>query len=264
MIDKIILEDFGPDEAKMTMEIPFSQLNLFAGKNGSGKTLIFKISWFLGFTLELYKTMLLMQIPNIDEQFKKEAELVFDMTFTSKERISGAAQISDTNNEIYEYSCVIGEGQIATFDINVMNIEAFKIGEIKSIRYNSKDARTFSQYSKYLKLKKKLGIELTSMEEISEFKDFFQIYDMLWFESMRSLLDRHTAGEETSISMVLQLWDTHLAGNEDATQKLPYAKDFVFKDSMIYVDNDDVKMKPVSDYDLGTQSMIMLTMFAGA
>ena len=265
MLDRIQYEDFGPDEAKLNLDIEFNMLNVFAGKNGSGKTLVFKSAWFMSFTLELYKTMLLMKIEGIDEVFKAEAELVFDMTFTSSERLSGACMISDKDEAIYKYSCVIDEGQIATFNIDVLDLDKFKAGEIRSVKYNSKEARTFSQYEKYLRFKDKLDIELTSMAAISEFKGFFMLYDMLWFEQLKSVIDQHifTGGKEGPLERIFSLWDTHLGGNTDTTQPLPYAKDMVFKDSMIYIDNDDVKMKSLADYDLGTQSLFRLTMSSG-
>ncbi len=267
MLEKITLEDFGPREAKMSMDIKFSKLNVVAGLNGSGKTVLFKSAWFMGFTLELYKTMLMLKIPKIDELFHKEASVVFDMTFTSKENISGAMMIADKDNSIFDYSCSIEEGNIATFNINVLDLEKFKVGDIANIQYNSKDARTFSQYEKYLNIKRRLGFDkLTSLEDISEFKDLFQIYDMLWFEQVKGKIDLHekSNGQRGKISKVMEIWDSVFESSREGTDAhLPQASDFVFKDSMIYIDNDDIQMKKLSDYDMGTQSMIMMTFLAG-
>ena len=62
----------------------------------------------------------------------------------------------------------------------------------------------------------------------------------------------------------MEIWDSVFNSSGEKTDThLPQASDFVFKDSMIYINNDEIQMKKLSDYDMGTQSMIMMTFLAG-
>jgi len=265
MLDKIHFHEFGIEDFNLgDMSLEFNKLNVFVGQNGAGKTMIFKAAWFMSFTLQLYKTMQLLNIPNIDAEFRKEANIVFDMTWTSSEKVSGAIMIEDKNAEIFGYSAIIVDGKVDSFNINVLDIDKFAVGEVQQVSYNTKDARTFTQYEQYLKLKKRFGIDsFGSVGELEEFKDFYRLYDILWFEKVKANIDTHVAGTNPNMDRVLSMWDDIMCKDYYGKDVgLPLGADFVFMNSMIYINNDKTTMKPLSDYDAGTQSMIMMSMFA--
>jgi hypothetical protein len=245
-------------------KIKFSSLNIFAGANGVGKTMAFKAAWFMQFTLQLYKINLLHpSIPISDERFLKDLNVIFRLTWTSSEQVSGAIEVRDDDlNPSSVYRIQVEKGEVQSFDIDVIDKERFKVGQVQQISYNTKDARTFSQYDRYIKLCKKFDFNIMCLdpqnEELKEMGEFYMIYDMLWFEKVRQEIKNYDNGEPEN-ELRLKLWDDKF-GNSDKSNNFPTSDQFVFKKETVFVDNLG-SLKRFSDYDSGTQSLLMMTLF---
>lgn len=266
MLETIEFSDYGVgSKPTFNNKMKFSQMNLFAGANGVGKTLVFKAAWFMQFTLQLYKIKLLtLKQEYTEKEFMKDLEVIFDLTWTSSEQVSGAIEVRDNDtNPSYIYVVRVSEGKVTSFDIDVMDHARFKVGEIQQISYNTKDARTFSQYDRYLKLCKKFKFDIMDMdpqnEELKEMGEFYRIYDILWFERVRREIDDYRTLEPKNMAR-LELWDKQF-GKSDKSNNFPSSDQFVFRKDTVFVDDKLNDLKRFSDYDSGTQSLLMMTLF---
>ncbi len=182
--DFVLGEDSG-------FSIEFSKLNVFAGTNGSGKTFILKCAWVTSYLLQLYKVTLQLSPQNVDETFAKAAADILKYTFDNAEDLNGSIMIQDPSEEIYRLVLSFKEGNIDYFNVDMINPAKFSIGNIQSVQFNSKDARTFEQYHKYQKLKTRFGITNLTEEAVGEICEFFKLYDVLWFENVYNKLKEY-------------------------------------------------------------------------
>lgn len=262
LLGRMAFHDFGVEGFSFgpNLEMKFNKLNLFAGHNGAGKSLMFKSAWFMSFSLNLYKAILIMNLPNKDEALQVNMEALFDMTFDSPERVSGTIEVSDIDNEVYAFRVTMDGGKLINFSLDIKDASKFNAGEISQISYNTKEARTFTQFERYLKLQKKFGLDM--MQDLSQFKElseYYRMYDIMWFEKLKMDYAQYNAKNPDYMSK-FELWSKTFK-REDYGKDFPNAEDFRFDGYDLYVDNDVVTMKRMSDYDLGTQSLVMLTLF---
>ncbi len=260
----INFNDFGVEDTRFNMPIKFSMINIVTGQNGAGKTILFKAAWFMQFTMQLYKIRMLTPGLGItDTIFQKDLEVIFDLTYTSAEQVSGTIEVKDDEeNPSYIYIVRTLNGKIESFDIDILDRERFKVGEINQVAYNSKDARTFSQYDRYLKLCSRFDFNIMNLDpqnqELKDMGEIYRIYDILWFEKVRQEL-KHFRNQEPANVERLKIWDDKF-GNSDESNNFPTSDQFVFRKDTLLVDNLG-DLKRASDYDSGTQSLLMMCLF---
>ena len=259
MITEVHFHNFGTHDVKLPENISLNKLNIFCGTNGSGKTLVLKSSWFMLFSLNMYKMLGLMQTPNIDEAFKEQLDIMFDMTFSNKEKISGAIMVQDSDDSIVKYVININEGEIEYFNINVIDPAKFGVGEINQIRYNTREARTFKQYERYRKFKTRLGVTINDMKSIQELGEFFRLYDIMWFEELEFAIKRYEKYPEEVQPKILKWSETFNA--ESNKFDMPLMKDVFFEDGSMYFATEKDPKISIADLSDGIQSLIMLTFF---
>ena len=259
MLGNIRFHDFktqGIDFGSMALKV--NQINIFIGKNGSGKTFLFKATWFMAFTLNLYKVhRMLNSTPGADDRFKKELDIVFDLTYTEADQISGAVSISDSEDEIYDYYVLVEDGKISHFNIDIKNMEKFTTNPIENIKYNTKEARTFNQYDSYIKIKKMMGITAyTTVEDFQKIGEMFRIYDVMWFEQMAARISGWEKGEEKE-------WLQKVVELSSDIEELPDLNNLVFRNSKIYI-QEGPEIKSLAACSAGVQAMLMMILFSGS
>jgi hypothetical protein len=268
IVERIAFHNFGDQDFNFdNLEIEFNQINVFAGANGTGKSFLFKAAWYMAFTLQLRQVHALVQNPNADKNFKEEAESVFDMTFFDSQDLSGAIQISDGKGEIYIYTISFQNGKIEYFNLDIKDLDAFKIGEITQVKYASKETRTFEGYERYLTTKNNFGIDsFEGLEDFKKFNGIYKIYDILWYENILATLN-HFEEDPQSFETLKGVWAMIIDGqngkdgSNDPT--LPTADSFVAKDGHLFLKREDDSLRNISKESSGTQAFVMLTMFSG-
>jgi hypothetical protein len=265
IIERISFHDFGDQDFNFKeLNIEFNQINVFTGANGVGKSFLFKAAWFMAFTLQLRQAYALLQDPNADENFEKEAEFIFDMTFFDSQDLSGAIQISDEKSEIYIYTISFQNGKIEYFNLDIKDLEAFGVGEITQVKYASKETRTFEGYERYLKHKENLGVNaFKGLEDFKQFAGVYKIYDILWYENILGTL-KHFEDNPQSFEKIKEIWAMIVDGKDGPNdQAMPTADSFVPKDGHLYLKREDDSLKNISKESAGVQAFVMITMFSG-
>ncbi len=256
MIGKMIL-DINAKDFSMELDIPFGQLNVIAGMNGVGKTFVMKTAWLAGILLQFYKVTLVMAPGKVDELFAEEAKKMFRYTFDNAEELNGSIMIQDEEEEIYRFVVSFKDGTVDYFNVDLLNPAKFSIGNIQSIQFNSKEARTFTQYAQYQKLKTRFGITDLTEEAIEEICEFFKIYDVIWFEHVYQKLQhmiQNGLDPAYSEGIALELFHDVFEGKSKliGVEEDSGVPVFVFEDA---------SKKKATELGTGHQSMLMIALF---
>ncbi len=256
---------------KMEMEVPLNKLNVLVGANGSGKTLMMKFAWFAGYMLQAYKVLLVVEPEKTDELFAEMMQKVFRWTFDEPDDMFGSIAIRDKNLEKFNFSVVFKDGKMNHFVMDIIDPEEFKMGNIQGVQFNSKEARTFEQCARYIKLKKKFGIETLTDDGLDELCEFFKIYDVLWFEQLIHKVKQfacdglpETLTSATGRGIMHSIFIGAAEGADDVEKPstdLVSIKDDGGLPLFVMADGSEKKATSLSS---GQQSMLMLLLFSGA
>jgi predicted ATP-binding protein involved in virulence len=266
MLDRMRFREFGGKDFVLNdMDLEFNRLNVFVGQNGVGKSFIFKSAWFASTALNFYKMMAMLGIPNLDERFEQEVNLMFELTFHESEKLSGVLQIMDKTADIYAFTLAMHDGKLDHFQLEIFDQHKFDVGSIEQVKYNSKEARTFEQYEKYSKLKKAFGVEqFTSNQDFKQMGEFYRLYDLMWFEEVAMTIRKFEEEPQT----LEKIFDTlgPILNTPDTKGELVVFKDgnkVIAKDEMLYVQKEDGELSTFSSLSSGEQSLMMMFIFAG-
>ena len=266
MLDRMRFREFGgKDFILNNMDLEFNQLNVFVGENGVGKSFVFKSAWFASITLNFYKMLAMLGTPNLDERFEQEVNLIFELTFHESEKLSGVLQIMDKTADIYAFTLAMHDGKLDHFQLEIFDQHKFDIGSIESVKFNSKEARTFEQYEKYSNLKKAFGVEqFTSNQDFKQMGEFYRLYDLMWFEEMAMTIRRF----EEEPQLLEKIFDKlrPILNTKNVKGDLVVFRDgnkVIAKDEMLYVQKEDSELSIFSSLSSGEQSLMMMFIFAG-
>ncbi len=185
MLDIMTLDLKIGDDLDMKLDsLEFGRMNLMAGQNGSGKTLLLKFGWFLGYTLQLYKAVMMISPANVDATFAGSIQKVFEWTFDETEDITGTVGAHDKNKEKFNFSVTFKEGKLDYFVMDILDPKEFTLNSIEGVQFNSKTARTFDNYAQYLKFKKSHGIANLMPNDLEILCEHYKLYDVMWFEKV--------------------------------------------------------------------------------
>ncbi len=269
MLDLINLDvESTENDFKMDMTVEFNKLNVLVGMNGSGKTLIMKFAWFAGYMLQAYKVMLKVEPERTDEMFMEMLQKVFTWTFDEPQDMLGTIEVSDKNREKFAFKVSFKNGLMDHFNMEVIDPKEFSLGNVAMVQFNSKEARTFEQYGKYLKLKKRFGFDHLSEEALDDICDIYKLYDVLWFEqlivsvaSMAKNGPNDILKSATGRSVIHSIFEGAGEGEASPSTELVAIKDVDSLPTFVMADASEKKALSLSS---GQQAMLMMIMFAGA
>lgn len=227
------------------------------GQNGSGKTMFLTCTWFTTFLLSTYQTLLLLGPDDI--LFGKMVNDSLAMTFDGSESLSGMFIFRGQKGGGFEFILQFERGKLINFNIDMKDITKFKEMSIINVKFNSKDARQFSEYERYLTILEMSGIgHPTTIDDFKKISKLHKLFDILWFENIRLSFNRwEKAGYSEHAKDVIKDFHSNWPSDNDAFGNNPYLKT---KDNIPYIISDTVDQK-ISTFGAGHQAVLMTTLF---
>lgn len=162
------------------------ELTVFVGQNGSGKSFIMILIWCLNFIATGIASLKLAKYHK-EEDFIKLAQDSLEGCYSDL-NINGKVSVT---YESLVLTVILEKGK-------VVNIEYILASDVVIMPgapglYLSTNTRLFENYVTYMKLKKALGIDEKSMEDVFvKMKDFYKLYDIVFLEVMLNKLKDFT------------------------------------------------------------------------
>ena len=243
------------DEISIPELTDMRELTLMVGANGVGKTLILKTVWFVTYSLEIYNLFALMGIP-ADQAFQEEVPKIFKATYDADDKFGCDLIIKGERGSSYKFRLVIKDSKLADLSFDIDDPEKFAAYQVGMPKFNSKQARTFNSYEQYLQLLKMHNVDsFKSHDEALKVKNFFKLYDILWFEGIRQKIrDIDGIPENDIVRRGLELVEDGAIDMEGFTH-------FEAEDEVPYVVFENGKKKKLSSLGAGTQAMLMMAVF---
>lgn len=195
---------------KLTIDsMDMNSLTLLVGQNGSGKTLINKITYF-------GTLMVFIKVHNISSLlsttisgFKPLMQYIFENTFSNPEELSGDIVV---NFEYGTFKCRIEKGIITTYEIDIDPV----VTQATSPKYLSTATRLFTSMESILLLYKLLP-------EGEIFKHC-RFYDLMHCLSMREFALNKSVVDEKTVKTLKESYDTDITSlhYDEATCKFSY------------------------------------------
>lgn len=241
----------------MDFDIEFNMLSLFVGKNGTGKSVILKLTWIVSTILNNIIAANKHKLPITD--FKPLSQFYFDKSF-DKQDITGDIH--------FEYTCgstiliKLDKGKVIDI-IPTYNVDLEPGGQPQ---FMSTNIRLFDGIVNYMKLKKMLGIT-NSMDkftdiELNKLCDMYKIYDIIYMEMLFkkidsgivNLIEPKVGNTETNLSKTLKNFEG-------------FNKDVDIEDVIMDYNTPDILYKDKSGTKsvttLGNGEQALLNMFLG-
>lgn len=217
---------------KFNFDIEYNKLNIFVGTNGSGKSFINKLVWFLS-TVTIYNSEI-----KKDPKFNNPnyAQFVLDNTFDDTKSITGNCTISfESGSETY---IKIDKGEVIDFKVSIID-NGKKEGLPK---YLSTSIRTFDDIKRYLLIRDTL--DTLNEDLMKKMLKFYKIYECFTIES---LIAKHKFID------VEYLYNS-LKGT--FIEKLPKIKTIGLNSDDFFFEFEDGSIKNLTSYSKGEQSII--------
>lgn len=244
---------------KMSLD-KLRKLSIFCGQNGVGKSMVLRWKWYISFLMQMYKVTLMTHPGNIDAEFKQMVDRLLPLTFSGVDNFEGFVSIQDEDEDIYRMDLGFKEGKLNYFHLDMKDADTFKMSNVSAVMYNSKEARLFDSYERYLKMLKMMDIKmpytLTHFETLGE---FYKVYDVLWFERIRTFSMKWM---EEGFPKRLQTLLSYL--REGGCAGIPEDGELCFVDGVIAIQSGDKVPRTLSSFSDGEQALMMMYMFAGA
>lgn len=169
--------------------IDMKNINLYVGQNGTGKSLILKISWICNLLSQYY---IVEQMGHKGIDFEKECTFLFDHTFDSN-NFHGKISCEFENANL---SIELDNGKCVKESFNSTN----KLHSSSPPIFMSKDMRTISDMVKYMKTRKMLGINgnvlILNSEALKKILQLYKIYDVMFVESFLNKINGYQITKE--------------------------------------------------------------------
>lgn len=155
---------------KLKADLDMNALNLYVGKNGSGKSLILKMTWALA-TIMVFK---INRTGTSEAEILQIAQYVWDNTFEDN-NFNGLVGAIHPGGKI---SIGFKNGKVESLVINVDE----SIVDAPSPLFLSVTMRTFDEVERFFKLQDKIGIE--SMPE------YYRLYDSVYAHKLKQAFEK--------------------------------------------------------------------------
>jgi hypothetical protein len=158
----------------MDFDMDYNKLVLLVGTNGSGKSLVLKLSWLFNTVMSLGLGQKLMA--HVKTSFEELVQFTFDNTFDNQ-NFNGMVK-----GEFENGSLIIGldHGKVQSLEMQMGD----EIEEIPTPIFMSTELRTFDQIKRYLQLEKMSKTQ-------DDILEFYKLYDVTFMETMKRKLQSH-------------------------------------------------------------------------
>ncbi len=229
-------------------------LNVMAGANGVGKSLMMQVVWFAGMISSLYKVLLQLKHPAVDKEIQTYIEQLPGLTWDYTNIDLAVSIYSDDIK--YRLDIMIKDNKLNYWNADIQDPTLFLEHGVDRVKYNSKDARTFDSFNKYIKLKKKFNKKaIGTLEDMQELGDFFKAYDVMWFEEMEvKMINWSLDGIPDEVKKRFEGLQLMLGDDFN------YTRGIFFKDHEFALEKNstDIKFRSLSS---GEQSILMMSLF---
>ena len=187
MIKKLHYHRFELDSFKTDLNInDFGRVNLMAGLNGVGKTLVLETIWFLNHLQSVYQVLLYTKTENPDQELRDYIEEVSEYFFDADNINGGFEIVSDSMRFRIQYK----DNVLDNFDVQILD-RSFNVKKIKAANLITDTAKDWKNYERFLKLQKSFGIDFVNgINEIRLFRDYFRLPDIEYFSRLQYLLSQ--------------------------------------------------------------------------
>ncbi len=253
--------NFGGAQEPFKLEVPDLQgdINVLIGQNGVGKTMLLTCTWFAGFLLQTYQVSLAVSPSSSDTLFGKTAEDVLAMTFNNPEELSGMFVFKGHQQTPFEFILAFEKGKLVNFNIELETPEAFASIKLQPVMFNSKEARMFTSYERYLEILKMADIGTPrTIDDFKKVSRVHKLYDIMWFEHVRikfKIWEREGYSEKAR--SIITDFHTNWPSEHDAFGSNPV---LYVKEGVPWIKSDSINKK-LSAFGSGHQAVLMTTLF---
>ncbi len=239
MLNKKLIKDLGnlqmlhldiDQPIKMKVDLTMQSINLYVGKNGSGKSLILKIIWALS-TIMVFK----VNKKCSDIELEQVAQYVWDNTFEDN-NFTGAIKAIHIGGNI---GINLRDGKVILISVNI----AESIKECSTPIFMSTTMRTFEEIERYFKLQDKIGID--------SIPEYYKLYDSIYANKIKDQFEKIIFVDE-KLEESIKKFEMDKYG----------IKEFFLKDEKFMYLNDKGEEKQMASFSKGEQSL--LNMMLGA
>lgn len=213
-------------------------INIFVGKNGSGKSFTMKLAWFLGHIMYSDALIKLEKAPSINN--KDNVDYTLKFTFEEIETFTGTIEGFWSCGS--ELKIVLDKGVCKECDIKS------EITEPVQPLYLSTKTRLFSDLDQYMSLRKRLAKdgELTP-DSLRELLEDYKLPDLLYLEKRFNQLS------------------SGLKVSEELCERLKKDFDFEFSAKMLYIEDNKSRLateeKDIKLSSLGNGHQALINMY---
>lgn len=227
------------------MDLKYNKLMLLIGNNGSGKSLILKLTWVLSYIVHLDFNAIQMRVLGFNT--KTIAQWVFDNSFDDN-NFTGEIIMVFRDSPIELGSSIritLNEGKVEDLEI----LFESDLTTVSMPRFMSTNIRLFSNMKIYFKMRKAEGNTFND-DFMQKALDYYKLYDILMMELM---IAKHTELSIEKLNEFLKRYDF----------KEEY-KEFGFDQNAadFYLINSKDEKKYMSTYSNGEQSLVNMTIMA--
>lgn len=240
-----------------------NRLSVFAGANGSGKTVIMQLIWFMGFISVSYKALLRLDYPNKDKYIVELIETLLPCTWDF-ETIDLNLTLFSNNNQ-YRIDLVVKDSKVDYFNFGTGDIKIFLESGPDRVVFGSKNSRQFVDYERYISIRNRLfGPTQIDLKEMIEMKDMYKAYDILWFEDLEKKFFRwHQTGIPTEIQRRVKRMLANFPNIDENDDNPLFFIDTKLGINKIINDSGEKVPTVLSKLSSGEQSMLMMLISTG-
>jgi energy-coupling factor transporter ATP-binding protein EcfA2 len=228
-------------------ELEYNKINMYVGQNGSGKTVILKMTWAFTMIMNSIIITTKMKLPLNN----KGCKIILDGTFSDFD-LTGSIH--------YEFEC--GSTLLMKFDkgevIDTVPVYNIDIEPQTPPIFMSTDTRLLNDTIKYLKTKFALGIintidKFTEMD-IKSILSIYKLYDVMFMEGLLAKIPKMTPRDYHDLNVDLLKFDENF-------DTITFMLIDNTKQDILYT---TTKVKDVSVSRLGNGHQSLITMMLGA
>ena len=256
---------FGGKQPDFKLELtPADNINVLIGQNGVGKTMYLVCTWFIHHVMQVYQTSLIIDPKTADKNFAFGVDTSISMTFDNHENMSGIMVYEGQMNATdFKFQLHIENGKLFHYDITYTDLQKFVDGRMQPAIYNSKTARSFSEYERYLSTLDILDVQnLKDIKHLKKLGKLYKLFDIMWFERITKLLKQwNKEGIPEYAQDFIQNFNNYYPGlDESGAPDFGHNANFHIINSLPYIVS-DTQNRRFSQLGDGHQSVLMIHVF---